>query len=63
MWRAILALPFIFLFVWAWNLESAPPPECEEWEWVTVTFNGRHIGGGHVGPVPVKVRNCIKWSE
>jgi len=61
MWRAIFALPFLLLFVWALNQESAPPPECEEWEWVTVTFNGRHIGGGHIGPQPVKVRQCRKY--
>jgi len=62
MWRAIFALPPILLFIWAWNLESAPPPECEEWEWVSVTFNGRHIGNGHVGPAPQKIRQCKEWK-
>ncbi len=63
MWRAVLALPPILLFIWAWNMEEHPARECVEWEWVTVTMNGRHIGNGHTGPMPHKVRTCVKWVD
>ena len=62
MWRVVrvLALPLFLFFIWASNLEyHKPPPECIEWEWVTATMNGQHLGGGHIGPKPIKVKQCV----
>ena len=61
MWRVLLTLPFIIMVIWAWNMEEEPLLQCVEWEEVTVTFNGQHIGNGHIGPAPRKVKTCTKW--